>query len=544
MARLGPIVLFIAACACGDRSPPKPPVLPRPVTVMELGDRAPLRPVQVPGSVVAWREDDVAFEVSGRIVKMVELGTYREGRWLEGGEIKRHGQIIARVNPEPYEIARDTAQADLAVAERNLASAVIQLEQVLPAQQDAAAAQLIRADAELTRYAEAFKSKSVSKVEVIRAQADRDSRKANVEELLAQVEQQKARIETLRARIKQSEEAVRQAKYDLGNCTLYAPFNCEVAELYSVAGGYARTGSPVAHIIMMDPVKVDVALSEESASGITIGDSVNVFLPGDSEPTNGAVFEKSSTADPETRTFRISIFVRNYRQIAKVPPGDPRLEHPRIGRFQYVSRERARSGKGPFLVEEEFALRKDSDGTFVWRMDGYKRGEPIRTGSLVSVSKVRIDTTDYVLNMQGIMRFRGVSDTGELKVGDLIAWGIPKDFTGGQVLLAQERWKLRPGQVVTAILKRDVPPAGHWVPLRALATEDRKSGRVYVVDEDKVRIVQVGITNSISEFFRIEPVDEDGRRLLKTGARLVVDYIHFLSDGESVKVTRTRRAGG
>ncbi|MHC4850056.1 MAG: HlyD family secretion protein [Planctomycetota bacterium] len=511
---------------------------------MELGDRAPLRPVQVPGSVVAWREDDVAFEVSGRNVEMVELGTYRKGRWLEGGEIKRQGEIIARVDPEPYQIARDTAQADLAVAKRILASAVIELEQVLPAQQKAAAAQLVRAGAELDRYTEAFKSKSVSEVEVIRARAERDSRSANVEELLAQVEQQKARLETLRARIKQSEEAVRQAKLDLRNCTLFAPFDGEVAELYSVAGGYARSGSRVAHIIMMDPVKVDVALSEENASRTTIGDSVNVFLPGDSEPTSGAVFEKSSTADPETRTFRISVFVRNYRQIAKVPPGDPRLKHPRIGRFQYAYREHARSGKGPYMVEEEFVLRKDPGGTFVWRMEGYKRGQPIRTGALISVSKVRVDTTDYVRNLQGIMRFRGVADTGELKEGDLLAWGIPEDFTGGQVLLAQERWKLRPGQVVTAILERDVPPAGHWVPLRALATEDRASGRVYVVDEDKVRIVKVRITNSISEFFRIEPVDEDGRTLLKTGARLVVDYIHFLSDGESVKVTRTRRAGG
>lgn len=544
MARLGPIVLFIAACACGDRSPPKPPVLPRPVTVMELGDRAPLRPVQVPGSVVAWREDDVAFEVNGRIVEMVEAGTYREGQWREGGEIKRSGEIIARVDPEPYEIARATAQADLGVAKRTLASAVIELEQVLPAQQKAAAAQLVRAGAELDRYTEAFKSKSVSEVEVIRAQADRDSRSANVEELLAQVEQQRARIETLRARIKQSEEAVRQANFDLGNCTLYAPFNCEVSELYSVAGGYARTGSAVAHVIMMDPVKVDVALSEENASRITIGDSVQVFLPGDDEPTSGAVFEKSSTADPETRTFRISVFARNWRQIAKVPLGDPRLKHPRIERFQYVLREHAHSGKGPFLIEDRYALRRDQDGTFVWRMDGYKRGEPIQTGALVSVSKVRVEATDYVSNMQGIMRFRGISDTGELKDTDLIAWGIPEEFTGGQVLLAQEQWKLRPGQVVTAILERDVPPAGHWVPLRALATEDRESGRVYVVDEDKVRIVKVRITDSVSEFFRIEPEDEDGRRLIKTGARLVVDYIHFLSDGDWVKVTRTRRAGG
>ena len=95
---------------------------------------------------------------------------------------------------------------------------------------------------------------------------------------------------------------------------------------------------------------------------------------------------------------------------------------------------------------------------------------------------------------------------------------------------------------LTAILERDVPPAGHWVPLRALATEDRESGRVYVVDEDKVRIVKVRITDSVSEFFRIEPDDEDGRRLLKTGARLVVDYIHFLSDGDPVKVTKTREA--
>ncbi|MHC4938504.1 MAG: HlyD family secretion protein [Planctomycetota bacterium] len=541
MARGALAALILTVCACKDRAPPPPPDLPRPVTVMELTDGAPLRPVRAPGSVVAWREDDVAFEVSGQIIEMAELGANLLGRWEEGGKTLRDGQVLARINPEPYKIALDLAEADVQVAKERLASARVQLEKVLPAQQKAADAQLRRAKAEYERNEEAFRTNAVSQVDLIRAEADRDTRDAKVQELAAEVEQQKAQIAILAALVEEKEEAQRQAQYDFDRCTLHAPFNCEVSRHYAVAGGYARTGERVAHLIMMDPVKIDVAVSAESAERVTIGDSVFVYLPGDSEPTLGAVFEKGSTADPETRTFRISIFARNWRHIAKVPAGDPRLEHPRIERFQFAARERERTGEGPVLIEEKRALRKDAEGNFVWVMVGLKRDSAIRTGQLIEVRKVRVKPTDYLINMQGIMRFRGIEPTTELDDLSVIAWDVPEGFEGTKVLFAQEQWKLRPGQVVTTILERQVPQPGLWVPLRALATEGEKEGRVYAVEQDTVRVVHVRITESVGEFFRIEPVDEAGRELVKPGARLIVDYIHFLGDGERVKVTKTVR---
>ena len=540
MARALATLLSIVACACGSREKPKPPVRPRPVTVMVLADRAPLRPIRVPGSVVAWREDDVAFEVNGRIVEMVELGTYLDGQWREGGKIERQGEVLARVDPEPYEIARDTAQANLDVARSEVETARIRLDRVLPAQEKAAAAQLVRAQAEFERNKAARERNAVSEVDLIRATADRDTRAAKIEEVKAAIEEQKATIEALEAGVKQAEQALRQAQLDVDNCTLYAPFDGEVSQLYSVAGGYARTGSRVAHVVMMDPVKVDFALSSESAARISLGDSVNLLLPGDSEPTVGFVIEKATTANPETRTFRVSVFARNWLQIPNVPAGDKRLEKTRIARFQYVVREHAFSGVGPYLIEETRALRKDAEGAYVWLMVGYKQGQPIRTGALIPLRKVRVEPTDYVRNMQGIMRFRGISDSGDLEAGSMVAWGVPDDFPGGEVLLAQEQWKLRPGQVLSAILQKDVPPAGHWVPLRALRTDDGKAGKVYVVADDVVHIVDVRIAEDISDVFRVEAVDEKGRQHLRPGARLVVDYIHFLSDGEPVQVTRTR----
>ncbi|MEM8886258.1 MAG: HlyD family efflux transporter periplasmic adaptor subunit [Planctomycetota bacterium] len=540
MKRITPIGLVVLLAACGPRQPPAKLDLPRPVTVIELDDRAPLRPVSVAGSVAAWRQDDVAFEVSGRIVSMVQQGTLLRGQWREGGEVKQQGQVIARIDPEPYRIARDNAKANLEVAQRELAAAQVRLDKVLPAQLTAAKAQVVRAEAEFQRNKEARERNAVSEVDLIRATADRDTRLANQAEIEANVAQQEAQIDSLRAQVLQAQEAVNQAEFDLGNCVLYAPFDGEVAELYSVAGGFARKGEPVAQLVMMDPVNIDVAVSAEQAASVSIGDTVNVFLPGDAEPSQGAVFEKSSVADQETRTFRISVFCRNWRHIPGVAPDDPRMKLPRIERFQELARQEARSGTGPVLVEEKRALRRDAEGEFVWVFEGVRHGDAIRSGMVIPMRKARVKTTDHVFNVQGIMTFRGLESPGDMTPGDVIAWDVPDGFEGKEVLMAEQQWKLRPGQVVTAVLDRYVPPLGHWVPLRALQTTDDRNGTVYVVQEAVVRVVPVRLTNKIGDMFRVEPVDEAGKQLVRTGASLVVDYVHFLADGERVKITQTR----
>ncbi|MHC4952489.1 MAG: efflux RND transporter periplasmic adaptor subunit [Planctomycetota bacterium] len=534
--------LACALSACGDRSKPTPPDHPRPVKVMEVEEMSPLRPVQVSGSVTPWREEDISFEVSGRIEMIVDRQTNLSGRWKVGSTVREKGDVLAKIDTEPYEIARDNSKAQIVVGERDLVAARVELEKVLPAQKKVANVQIRRAEAEYKRKEQAYKDNAVSEIELIRAEADRDTRLADLEQVEANIEQQKANIESIKAQIQKAKQDLRQAEYDLERCTLIAPFDGEVSDLYTVAGGYARAGEPVAHLIMMDPIKVDVAVSPETARSLGIGDSVQLLLPGETDPTSAMVFEIATAADAMTRTFRVSLFARNGRRVPGLTDDDPRRKATRIERFMYVSREEFGSGRGPFYVEENRALRKDAEGYFVWNITGKSYGDPIQTGSMLPVRKVRVKPGDQYVQRQGIFVFRSLEDTGGLKAGAMVALDVPEGFEGSEVLLAQQKWRLQPGQVVSAVLAAEVPERGIYAPMSSIAARTQDAGAVFVVSEGVARRVAVKVHGNVGAYFHVEPADADGKKLLAPGAQVILDYVHFLRDREPVKVTQTVKA--
>ena len=148
---------------------------------------------------------------------------------------------------------------------------------------------------------------------LIRARADRDAKQAEYEEAKADIEAKKAEIKMYEARVTEAEEQLARAQYDLDRCVLNPPFPGEIAEVYVEAGGFAQRGEAVAHLVMMDPIKVDLAVSADTESRLNINEEVLLFLPARPEPVKGRVYEKATVADEETRTFRISIITRNFR---------------------------------------------------------------------------------------------------------------------------------------------------------------------------------------------------------------------------------------
>jgi len=506
---------------------------------MVVSEATPLRPVEVSGSVTPWREQDIAFEVTGRVEMIADRQTYLLGRWKEGTKIRKAGEVLARIDSEPFQIARDTAQANLSVSQRELTAANVELERVFPARLKVAEVQLVRAEAELKRKIQAFDDNAVAEIEVIRSTADRDTRKAEVEQVNAAIEQQKAKIEAIKASIAQAREQVRQAEYDLERCTLYAPFDGEVSDLFIVAGGHARVGERVAHMIMMDPMRVNVAVSAETARAIGVGDSVNLFLQGSEKPRLASVIEIATAADPKTRTFRVSLMARNQRRLVDIPLDDPRQKATRIDFVLYLSREDFRSGVGPMYVEEVRALRKDTDGYYVWHISGAGQNQSLQSGSMVAVTKVRVVPGEELVQRGGIFRFRSLKDAGGLKEGARIALDVPDDFAGTELLVAKKEWMLKAGQVVSAVLSADVPQRGLYVPMGSVIAQSQDAGAVFLVDGDVVRRVPVSIHASVGAYFRVEASDESTAPLLKDGCQVVLDYIHFLRDGEQVKVTRS-----
>ena len=254
---------------------------PRPVKVLELREIDPVKPLQLTGSVMSWKEQDISFEVSGRLEWIVEMGTNLAGRWEEKGEVHVEGDLLAHIEERPFKFKLKAARA-----ERD------------------------RAEAEYVRTKKAWDNNAIAEIDYIRATAERDSGQARFE----------------------------QAEYDLEHCSLHAPFAGEVSEVYVEAGGYGSAGQAVAHLVMMDPIKVDISVSSETAESLKLRDAVRLFLPGEEKPAYGTVYEKSTVADPETRTFRVSIITRNNQSVGNLQPDDPLLELPRIEKYIFLQR--------------------------------------------------------------------------------------------------------------------------------------------------------------------------------------------------------------
>lgn len=97
---------------------------PRPVVAMELVASDPTQALRLTGTVEAWAEENIAFEVAGRIRYIARPGAVLEGRWEENGEIIIEGGLLGAVDREVYEAnVLAAAQAAVESAEAALARA-------------------------------------------------------------------------------------------------------------------------------------------------------------------------------------------------------------------------------------------------------------------------------------------------------------------------------------------------------------------------------------------------------------------------------------
>jgi len=432
---------------------------------------------------MSWKEQDISFEVSGRVEWIVEMGTNLEGRWEEDGKVHITGDVLARIDKRHNQIRLKAARAEQE-----------------------------RAQAEYVRKKQAWDKKAISEVDFIRATADRDSSEAQFE----------------------------QADYDLDRCTLHAPFPGEVSEVFVEAGGYVQVGKPVAHLVMMDPIKVDISVSAQTADNLKLRDHVSLFLPGDDNPVIGRVYEKSTVADPETRTFRVSIITRNLQHFGTLTPGDPLLKYPRITDYIHLQRMKAGHEGSPFFVEENRALHKDGDNYYVWGDPDHKPDDDIDSEKpLITLRKYTVTPGDHRINLQGLYLMRALEDIGKLTPGTLIAMDVPADFKDGeQILVARRQWRLRPGQLVKVLLGETVPKPGLYLPMNTIKPIDNKTGEVFVVVDGKAKKIKVKILSNVGELFRLEAFDPGDVGIVTAGARIITDHIHFLQHDEPVRVIK------
>ncbi|HEY8379906.1 MAG TPA: efflux RND transporter periplasmic adaptor subunit, partial [Nannocystis sp.] len=194
LPRLILLLPLLVSAACDASEPPpaaaRPAAQPAEVGVLTVAPTPVTLTRELPGRVVARRVAEVRARVSGIVEK----------RLFEEGSDVKEGQLLYRIEPEPYE-------ASLAAARANLARA----EAALPAARD-----LARRDQELLRTG------AVS---------------------IEAAERSAAQLRQLEAEIAANRAAVKSAKINREYTTVTAPISGRIGRSYVTEGAYVQAGA-------------------------------------------------------------------------------------------------------------------------------------------------------------------------------------------------------------------------------------------------------------------------------------------------------------
>ncbi len=212
----------------------------------------------------------VAPEVAGDVL---EVG-------VKDNSSVRKGQLLFRIDPEPYEVAVRSAEANLSVA---LQGSDVSVADIAAAE---AGLRKQRADLAATRELNQIVNDLVGK----RALAETQGIRARAEVLKTEADLSKARADLEKARanlgapgmnnpkVKQAVAALEKARLDLRNTEVRAPSNGIVTNLRLAPGQYVAPGQPLVSYLENGPRWISADMRENQLGNVKPGQDVTIAL--------------------------------------------------------------------------------------------------------------------------------------------------------------------------------------------------------------------------------------------------------------------------
>ena len=547
-----PILLAVFIVA-GCDAPPLPPPAPRPVSVLTLAESDPGRFERVTGTVASWKTDRLGFEVDGRVQFVIEPETDIAGQiYDKDGKVLTQGTLLARLDPTRYALAVESAGAQVAVAEKQREATHIEYERVIPAETEAATARRDLAQIEFERNTKLAAQKAAAERAVDLSRSMLRQREAELIQLAASNEAKASEVASIEAKIRELKESEKKAERDLADCRLYSSFAGQIADVHVIPGSVVRQGQPAVTVQMMDPIKVEVEVAAATARRLNHRDQVTVHIPqsgGENLRRLAFIYMIDPVADPQTRTFTVTLMMRNEKVHASMPEN---LKDQPIARASLVGKvfnKLPRVAEGLFVNED--MLQKDEDGFFLWKILNRRVGALSSSpDSILNVQKVRVTPGDVYLSFLGLASLRDITIADDADFNpdvDMIAGDVTppegQTWDSDKLLYDNHRWLVRPGDLVGVDQSASVVQPGIYVPLDAIM-EQSGSHFVFAVSEspdgDSARRVEVTVHDSVGTLRRIEAA---GDQPLTPATRIVAAGAAFLVDGESINVARQVQLG-
>ncbi|MFY7860248.1 MAG: efflux RND transporter periplasmic adaptor subunit [Limnohabitans sp.] len=290
-----------ALIACSKTEAPKEPL--RAVKVITIaGSNLNVEGVYS-AEIRARVESRLGFQVGGKLLQ----------RPVEPGQRVAAGQLLAQIDARDYQLAAQSAQAQLSAAQsqRDLAAAEYKRFEALKAQN-------FISGAELERRETALKAADAS-LNQAKAQAQAQSNQASYASLSA------------------------------SHAGVVTAVDGEVGQVVSA-------GQPIVRLAHDGPRDAVFAVSEQMVMGLKLGQAMQATLLSTGQILNGKVRELAASADPVTRTFAVKLSLADSTNL---PLGVTVNVHagPTVG-------------NAPLVIKlPTSALRQEGQSTVVWVLD-------------------------------------------------------------------------------------------------------------------------------------------------------------------------------
>lgn len=263
------------------------------------------------------REVDLAFRQAGRVTSL---------KFDEGARVSR-GELLAELDPGPFEDALALARANRAQARADLAKArhgsrAQEISQANAAVQQASAA-LKEAESNLARQTTLAETGAASERTLEAARSARDQARAalvSAEQALAlRREGTRAEdIEAAEARLAATEAQFSQAQTALSDTRLLAPSDGLISARVREVGSMVSGNVPIYTLSLQEPIYVRAYVSQTQLTHVQPGSAVTVTADGTPEAFKGTIgfispkaeFTPKSVETAELRTdlvYRVRI---------------------------------------------------------------------------------------------------------------------------------------------------------------------------------------------------------------------------------------------
>ena len=299
LARAGGARLALVVSACsGEKGPgtAAPPVgrrEPAPVRIATVAEQS--MPVQLTGFgvVEAYATISVKAQVSGEITKV----------WFHEGDLVNEDQTLFTIDPRPYEVALQQAEANLAKAEAQL-------------EQSRANMARSRAQANNTKVVLERDSTLVTKGMV--SPEEFDQTRTNAEALEAAAKADEASVRSATESIRSAKAAIEEAKLQLDYCTIRSPINGKTGDLLIDRGNVVTPNdtNPLVTINQLTPIYVAFPAPERYLAEIKDYMAkgpleVKAMPVPESESSIGTLVFVDNMVDRNTGTIRLKATFNN-----------------------------------------------------------------------------------------------------------------------------------------------------------------------------------------------------------------------------------------